>query len=76
MTGPSAPKTCATEKKNEMPRLRTSRGNSSLTVRYALEAPAEARKNAALQKTACVVAVSASAWNKAEDTSRMSPAPP
>src|SRR5919112_502204 len=50
-------------KKNEIAWPRSSSGKISLTVRYADEAPAEAKKKMTHQKTVWVVAVSAPAWN-------------
>src|SRR3954451_11771818 len=63
-------------KKYEIACPRNSSGNISDTVRYAAEAPAEAKKNDTHQKITCVVAVSDPAWNRNAETARTAPAMP
>src|SRR5579884_3955697 len=58
-------------KKNEIAWPRSSSGKISLTVRYADDAPADARKNMTHHSAVCVNALRMPWWNKNPDTARM-----
>ena len=68
-----APKTWAIEKKNEIACPRSSSGKISLTVRYADDAPAEAKKKMTHQKIVWVVALSEPWWNRYAETASRAP---
>ena len=73
-TTPPAPWESA--KKYEIACPRSSNGKISLTVRYADDAPAEAKKKITHQNTVWVVAESMCAWNIQAETTSSTPDTP
>src|ERR1700712_3802866 len=76
MVGARAPAPWPMAKKYEMACPRSSNGKISETVRYAADAPAEAKKNDTHQKMTCVVAVKEPEENRNAETANTTPAMP
>ncbi len=75
--GASDPPTpCEIAKKYEIACPRSSSGKISLTVRYADDAPADAKKKMIDHMIVCVIADSMPAWNSHAETSSSTPEMP